>query len=298
MDPTLHLNLLRRHERALGLQAAIADAVRPGARVLDAGCGVGLLSLWAVAAGAGEVVAVDLEGIALAEQIAAENGVSGKVSFLETDLWKVTTDELGRFDVILGMLYLNDPRRDRAASALVHSLKDRFLVEDGQVLPDRVRCTARPVDWPDQDLPTRLDGIKRQVADLEQRYALRLSSLQRAASHGAHKSWFPGKLSDGTYDPGSFRVLGPRSLVHDVNYTHEPTTFPQQVDLVISQPGKVTAVVWTQDLIAGQKLLFSNESVSWLTRPQQVTGDDVVSLDLGSRWDEDNVVTAQVRASR
>lgn len=61
MDPYLHYDLLRRTHRALALKAIIQEQIKPGMRVLDAGCGSGILSIWAGQAGA-EVVRINHAG--------------------------------------------------------------------------------------------------------------------------------------------------------------------------------------------------------------------------------------------
>lgn len=58
LTPIQNLNLLSRFDRTFNLKAAILEAVDPGNRVLDAGCGSGLLSLWAAQVGAKEIVAI------------------------------------------------------------------------------------------------------------------------------------------------------------------------------------------------------------------------------------------------
>src|SRR4051812_44465125 len=63
---TSHLQMLLRVDRALAVQKAVRAAVKPGARVLDAGCGSGILTFLALQAGAAEAVAVDRDNIALA----------------------------------------------------------------------------------------------------------------------------------------------------------------------------------------------------------------------------------------
>jgi ribosomal protein L11 methyltransferase len=78
--------------------------VRPGATVLDVGCGSGLLAVAAARLGASRVVAVDVdpEAVRATAATAAANGVSGVV---EVSLGPVAEVE-GRFDVVVANIVL------------------------------------------------------------------------------------------------------------------------------------------------------------------------------------------------
>ncbi len=79
--------------------------VKPGARVLDVGCGVGRWSRMLAARGA-NVTGVDLSPtmIEQARQRAAAQGVSERCRFHVQDLSRLAVD--GRFDVVLGVTVL------------------------------------------------------------------------------------------------------------------------------------------------------------------------------------------------
>ncbi len=76
--------------------------VRPGERVLELGCGSGVLSLAAAGLGAGRVVAVDLDPAALASatENAAHNGFAGCIE-TRAGSWYESLEEGERFDAII-----------------------------------------------------------------------------------------------------------------------------------------------------------------------------------------------------
>lgn len=68
--------------------ALLEEHVRPGARVLDLGAGSGILAIAAALLGAAEVLALDIDPVAVrvARANAAANGVDGRVTVLEGTL--------------------------------------------------------------------------------------------------------------------------------------------------------------------------------------------------------------------
>jgi len=76
--------------------------VRPGERVLELGCGTGLLAIAAAKLGSGHVVAVDLDGKALDATIgnAAINGLSDRIE-ARAGSWYEAVNAGERFDVII-----------------------------------------------------------------------------------------------------------------------------------------------------------------------------------------------------
>src|SRR5574338_233448 len=94
MNPHEQLERLRRSDGLLALRRILEQVVRPGMRVLDAGCGMGLCALWAARAGA-SVVAVDLGPTHLARRLAEANRLADHVRWVRGDLWRLQRDDLG-----------------------------------------------------------------------------------------------------------------------------------------------------------------------------------------------------------
>lgn len=83
MNTASHLELLLRFDRGLPLKEIISSNVKPGDIVIDAGCGTGLLSLWAAQAGAANVISVDTGNLAVGKRLAEENGFQGTITFVK-----------------------------------------------------------------------------------------------------------------------------------------------------------------------------------------------------------------------
>ena len=94
------------HETTRMCLETLERAVQPGARVLDAGCGSGILALVAAKLGAREVYAVDVDEdcARIALRNAEMNGVDGRVRVGQGSVgaaWPFDQPPGGRFDVVV-----------------------------------------------------------------------------------------------------------------------------------------------------------------------------------------------------
>ncbi len=137
-----HLNYLTDGPKLAAYERAFAEVVRPGAVVVDLGCGTGLLGLLALRAGAAKVYAIDSGAIlGLAREIAFRNGLADQVvhlrsSSVDTDLPEladvVVADQMGGVAYDAGVLqFFHDARR--------------FLKPDGVLVPNRFSLFAAAV---------------------------------------------------------------------------------------------------------------------------------------------------------
>ncbi len=103
------------HETTTGCLAALQELDVAGASVLDVGTGSGVLAIAAARLGAGEVIAVDVDPLAItaARENARRNGV--KVDVREGSVEAAP----GRFDVVVANLDTD------TVTALAHELRDR-----------------------------------------------------------------------------------------------------------------------------------------------------------------------------
>jgi ribosomal protein L11 methyltransferase len=111
---------------------AIERLVTPGARVLDVGCGSGILSIAAAKLGAGEVRAVDIdpECVRITQENAAANGVDRRITAARGTLgesWPFAEGADGRFDVVVANV---------SSAAIIGMAADlaRALSPDGRLI--------------------------------------------------------------------------------------------------------------------------------------------------------------------
>jgi SAM-dependent methyltransferase len=284
------LEFLRRADGALALRRVLERIVRPGMRVLDAGCGVGVLALWAARAGA-SVVAVDLGQTQLARRLAEANRVADHVRWVRGDLARLQRDDLGApFDLIVAPRCEGDPRRDEATLRLTAQLMDRFLAPGGRAIPDKVVTRASALEWAAQDHPTRLREQHAEVESLRGRYGLAFEPLLEDLASQPNPAWLPKRRSDGRLEREGARVLGRATDLYrlDVGAAFEP--LPKAVTLQIASPGTLTAVLFTQSVSFGDDVVSEQESLGWLAEPVAVEPGERIALSLDDRWRQTNAL--------
>jgi SAM-dependent methyltransferase len=288
-----HKELLGRWQRSLSLYRALQTAIHPGIRVLDAGCGTGLSSLWALQLGAGHVIGADLDDVELARLLAEENGYGDRARFVRTDLRSIQVKDLGGpCDLMIAMVYHNDPRQDEEQSKLVMDLKERLVARDGDLIPDRVVYRISAWDWPDQDFSTRAEDVTQFVRQIEKRYALRLESLRRVLVAEPDLKAFPKRDGSGALLRPSARQLSPWHEGFTIDYRRSFSGTPATIELAANASGVCNALIWTQELYYRDLLVFENESISWIENPTRVDSGNRLRLALDSRWRKSNVVRA------
>ncbi|WP_052293822.1 50S ribosomal protein L11 methyltransferase [Azospirillum sp. B510] len=311
-DAALHLRLLLRVDRTETIRRALRGAIRGGDRVLDAGCGSGLLSFLALEAGAGEVVAVDRDNVDLARDLARANGLSDRIRFIEGDLNALAEgggdgNGLGRFDALLAFIYANHIIIDEPRSRLVCALRRRFGGDGCRMVPDRVRYLAIPCDWPGLDPRTELADLRRSVEEIETRYGLRLGPLLDAVAgqigfersrpdNSGDYGWSPGAGSGGYRHRRAGRFLGDRHLVADIRYGDGAAfdRLPSTLTLTAEADGLLNAVMWVQELWFGDMLIWVADSFSPAESPLAVAAGSRVTVPLDESWRRTN----RIRPSR
>src|SRR5262245_24782537 len=127
-----HLEMLRDRIRTESYRNAIHEVVKPGDRVLDFGCGTGVLSIFAERAGASKVYALDRTSmLRAAEDIFAKNGCKN----IQTIYGEGETVELPeQVDVIVSERMGHFLFAERMLEPLI-TLRDKFLRPGGRIVP-------------------------------------------------------------------------------------------------------------------------------------------------------------------
>jgi ribosomal protein L11 methyltransferase len=101
LDPGMAFGTGTHPTTQLCLQS-LEDHVQPGIKVLDLGCGSGILAIGAAKLGAGHILALDIDPIAVkaTEDNAEQNAVSDKITAQEGSLENIITSAR-RFDLIV-----------------------------------------------------------------------------------------------------------------------------------------------------------------------------------------------------
>jgi type I protein arginine methyltransferase len=150
---------------------ALLRCVRPGAIVLEIGCGPAVFSVLACLAGAKRVYAIETDDIIdVARQIAFANDFADRIQFFQGDSRKTILPE--RVDVIVSDIRGALPLFDGAVSSL-QDARQRFLSADGVMIPRRDVLMAAVIQA-DQVYSSLISPWKTSAKDVELSIPLRL----------------------------------------------------------------------------------------------------------------------------
>jgi len=298
--PLSHLSLLAHHpERLVALRLALAEHVRPGASVLDAGCGaLGVLAIMAAKLGARRVVGIDGGPLPMARRLAEDNGVGDRVTFLECDLDEADAS-IGPFDVIVGMVYVDNPRLDLARQQLMARIAERFAHRTTAFIPDRVRLSVAAFDTRTADATGEtksaawretieraesLSGLSMRVARFLVDPDWRRSRLGLAVPPLSPDARLTARF--GFPDRNTMTQLTDREVVAEAAYglgAAQPR-YPPSLEMPVTRAGRFDGVIWRQDIVAGGLIIRSAETFQAVDAAEPVIPRETVTLTLDDRW--------------
>jgi SAM-dependent methyltransferase len=287
-----HIRLLSRWDRAVGLTNAINSAVEPGNIVFDVGCGSGICSLLALKNGASKAVGVDLDPVDLAIELIKDNELSEHVLYIQADLKTLILEEyLNKFDVLISMIYNNDPRRDELQSSIILDLKNKYLKPYGRILPDRVRYLAYACDWPTYDIKKQLLRLDRDIAELQGRYQLAFNSFRSQTKNQVDRQFFPVKNFQNGRIQGNDKIpLSKPASFCEIDYYNDTFSYPSLFTIEISSSGRLNSIIWIQELWYREILIFSNESLSYIINAREVEPGEKVTVLIDDEWRKSNIL--------
>jgi len=144
---------------------ALGKVVKPGDVVLDLGAGTGLLSIFAAAAGARRVYAVERTGIAeVARKMIDRNGYTSVIEVMAMDVEDARLPE--KVDVLVSEWMGGFGVDENILPALVIA-RDRWLKPGGTIVPGRTTAMLAPVTVPSFDREVAYWRTKPHGIDME-----------------------------------------------------------------------------------------------------------------------------------
>jgi protein arginine N-methyltransferase 1 len=134
-DPVVQERMLVDRVRCDAFREAIRRTVKPGDVVVDLGAGTGLLSFFAVQAGARHVYAIELSGIAdVAAGLIAANGMQDRITLIRGNSKKVKLPE--RCDVLVSETLSSFCFDTENAVEYIADARERFLKPGALIIPE------------------------------------------------------------------------------------------------------------------------------------------------------------------
>jgi SAM-dependent methyltransferase len=136
---------LKDEPRTLAFRRAVEQVVRPGDRVVDIGSGTGIMAFFAAAAGAAEVVAVEIEPTLASciEASAARNGLADRVRVVRSDAAEAELPSGA--DVVIAEL-IDTALLDEQQVPVLNALRASGVIgEHTRVIPGRYRTVLQLV---------------------------------------------------------------------------------------------------------------------------------------------------------
>jgi len=236
-----YYDMLSDQIRMQAYREAIFSTVKHDDVVVDLGAGTGLLSIWAIKAGASKVYAIEkTDAIELAKEIARANNCENKIEFIKQNSADVVLSE--KADVLISET-LGSFGVDENTLQFAIDARDRFLKNSGVMLPQSVKIFSAPVE--DSRVYNKLD-FWRHIPDVDFSPAFNL---------------FSKKIMVEAVDAGN--VLSEKAALTEIDLqTTREVGFTAQKYLQINKPGWIHGV-------AGWFVVKLCEGITINTAPDQ-----------------------------
>ena len=143
-DKAFHELMLNDRLRMTAYRQAIFETVKPGDRVLDLGTGTGILSLWALEAGAERVYGIELNAVVLQQAVERMARAGFAEAFEPINRLSYEVELPQRVDVLISEIIGNMADNEDFQPILQDAIQ-RFLKPDGIALPRSASAYLVPV---------------------------------------------------------------------------------------------------------------------------------------------------------
>lgn len=240
-NPWEHVRLLSDPSRNLAL-LRLLERRAPGARVLEIGCGTGLLSVAAAKLGAKRVFAVEPTPLVeVARQLVRDNGLQDRVAVLEGRI-----EDLGKHkvDLVFSELLNADPFVEGVVEASAAGAE--WLAPGGFLAPSRLRVFAALVR--ESTSAAEVRTARAEVQAFAARLGLRADALLELLAN-------PGPYP---YVAGAPEPISAPVLVWDVDLRDGDLADEVELPLFPTEAGPVGGVVLWFEADLDEGLLLSN----------------------------------------
>ena len=293
-DDAFHDLMLGDQLRMAAYRRAIFDVVRPGDQVIDLGTGTGILSQWALEAGAARVVGIEMNAdiLALAVRRLDQAGYRDRFVPINRLSYDITLDAPA--DVLISEIMGNLGDNENFQPILQDAIR-RFLKPNGRILPLAVSSYLVPV----AAISAHQDLCTGQVNSLTPRYDIGELYRQRDI-RSPFDLYYDCILPDGLY------LSEPQSLCRYEGRWNQPATYAHKLSCTLHSDGLLTgfkgyfvAQLSTDTVldICGSNIAAGDTSDSWkhaflpIETPIAVRRGDVLKMTF-SRWRPDEDPTA------
>jgi protein arginine N-methyltransferase 1 len=236
-----HHVMLRDSVRVQAYRSAILRQCA-GKRVVEIGCGTGILSIFAAQAGATRVTAIEESRIAdLAVKMFAANGVADRIELKLGNSRDVAIGEPA--DVVVHEILGSDPFSESILPVIADAR--RFLAPGGRFLPYRLEVACRGIDL-GEEMPRQQQQRLAEARELSRLYGVRMEPYVEALG-GMELQWAMPRTLVST-DGSSFKpvVLSEECVLCDLDFQRdelETPALPPRLELPVHTAGTLSGVV-------------------------------------------------------